>query len=169
MGSWLTTVVAIAGPGFVMGIPDFQRDLGASHIVASLAFGLYPLGFGLGPLVLAPISEVYGRNPMYRWSTVLFTCQCFSVHLSLVHYLCSCALSPVFFLPIALSPSVALVCVFRFLQGVVGSVGSTMVGGTIADIWQAKERGKPMALFSIGAFLGTVSASFPLIDIVASD
>lgn len=51
IGSWLTTLVAIAGPGFVMGIEDMQRDLGVSHFVASLAYGLYPLGFGIGPLV----------------------------------------------------------------------------------------------------------------------
>jgi len=30
-----------------------------------------------------------------------------------------------------------------------------MVGGTIADIWVAKERGKAMSFFSIGAFAGT--------------
>lgn len=52
-----------------------QRELNLSHIMASLAFSLYPLGFGLGPLVLAPISEVYGRNPMYFVSTILFTCE----------------------------------------------------------------------------------------------
>lgn len=52
-----------------------QRDFGWSHIEVSLAFSVYALGFALGPLVLAPISEVYGRNPMYRWASVLFTCQ----------------------------------------------------------------------------------------------
>lgn len=56
-----------------MGVDAMQEELGISHIVASLAFSLYALGFGMGPLVLAPISEVYGRNPMYRWSTILFT------------------------------------------------------------------------------------------------
>ncbi|KAK9894077.1 MFS general substrate transporter [Cystobasidium minutum MCA 4210] len=134
IGAWLTTLVAIAGPGFVAGTASMQRELNLSHIMASLAFSLYPLGFGLGPLVLAPISEVYGRNPMYFVSTILFT-------------LC--------YLPIALANNLPLICVFRFLSGVTGSVGSTMVGGTIADIWVARERGKAMAFFSIGAFAGT--------------
>lgn len=57
-----------------------QAELGLSHIMASLAFSLYPLGFGLGPLVLAPISEVYGRNPMYFVSTILFTRKSSSQH-----------------------------------------------------------------------------------------
>lgn len=104
-----------------------QEDLGISHFLGSLAFGLYPLGFGVGPLgetlafwpgtftahalpsaVLAPLSEVYGRNPMYLCSMVAFT---------------------LFYLPLALSRSIAVICVFRFLGGVAGSCGSTMVGG----------------------------------------
>lgn len=89
---------------------------------------------------------------MYLWSMVIFT---------------------ILYLPLALSNSIVVICVFRFLSGVSGSVGSTMVGGTllrvitlvakmlkprpgtIADIWVAKERGKPMGVFSIGAFAGT--------------
>ena len=60
------------------------------------------------PLVLAPLSEVYGRNPMYLCSMVIFT---------------------ILYLPLALSDSIAVIIVFRFLSGVSGSVGSTMVGG----------------------------------------
>ena len=63
----------MAAPGFVMGLADMQQDLGISHFLASLALSIFALGFALGPLVLAPISEVYGRNPMYLSSTVLFT------------------------------------------------------------------------------------------------
>lgn len=69
----MSPLVAIAGPGFVAGLASMQRDLDVSHFIASLAFGIYALGFGLGPLVLAPLSEVYGRNPMYIGSTILFT------------------------------------------------------------------------------------------------
>lgn len=138
-----------------------QRELNLSHIMASLAFSLYPLGFGLGPLVLAPISEVYGRNPMYLVSTVLFTCEFRCLwrlsEARLTSPLCRhiCRHISVCYLPIALANNLPLICVFRFLSGVTGSVGSTMVGGTIADIWVAKDRGKAMAFFSIGAFAGT--------------
>lgn len=77
-----------------------------------------------------------------------------SIHDMLIH-IAYILLRTVFYLPIALADNIALVCVFRFLSGVSGSVGSTMVGGTIADIWVARERGKAMAFFSIGAFAGT--------------
>lgn len=35
--------------------------------------------------------------------------------------------------------NIQTVIVGRFLQGAAGSTGSTMVGGTIADIWSPKE------------------------------
>jgi len=77
--------------------------------------------------VLAPISEVYGRNPMYRWSTVAFTRKWSPASLRSARLLS--ASHAVLYLPIALAPNVAAVCINRFLQGIAGSVGSTMVGG----------------------------------------
>lgn len=45
--------------------------------------------------------------------------------------------------------------ILRFLLGAAGSTGSTMVGGTLADIWTPAERGWPMAIFAFGAVGGT--------------
>jgi hypothetical protein len=45
-----------------------------------------------------------------------------------------------------------MVLVFRFLQGGAGSVGATLVGGSIADVWAAHERGGKMAGPSIPYF-----------------
>lgn len=47
------------------------------------------------------------------------------------------------------------VLIGRFLGGAFGSTGSTLVGGTLSDIWETKDRGLPMALFSVGAIFGT--------------
>ncbi|KAJ1026257.1 hypothetical protein NDA16_002344 [Ustilago loliicola] len=41
------------------------------------------------------------------------------------------------------------------IAGAFGSTGSTMVGGSISDIWMSSERGQPMALFATGAIFGT--------------
>ena len=54
--------------------------------------------------------------------------------------------------------SIAVVLVFRFLQGGAGSVGSTLVGGSLADIWPASERGGKMAVFALMAVSGTAFA-----------
>ncbi len=37
-----------------------------------LSISLYVLGLGIGPLVVGPLSELYGRNIIYRTSYVLF-------------------------------------------------------------------------------------------------
>lgn len=49
----------------------------------------------------------------------------------------------------------ATVLVNRFLLGAAGSVGSTLVGGTISDIFVPAQRGLPMALFGFCAVFAT--------------
>jgi MFS family permease len=81
----------------------------------------------------------------------------------------------VFYLPIALGQNITTVIIARFIGGIAASTGSTLVsssrvqtmrahvltshlaqvGGTIADIFEAKDRGLPMSLFSLCAFSGT--------------
>lgn len=90
------------------------------------------------PLLLAPLSEVYGRSYIYFVSAVVF-------------FLC--------FLPQALAKSIVLVLVFRFISGIAGSTAVSLVGGTLADVWRDEDRGTPMALFSFAAF-GCTSPRF---------
>lgn len=49
----------------------------------------------------------------------------------------------------------ATVIVARFIGGIAASTGSTLVGGTVADLFDSHERGLPMSIFSICAFMGT--------------
>lgn len=44
-------------------------------------------------------------------------------------------------------------------QGIANSVGNSMVGGTVADMFYAKERGRAMSVFSLVIFVGQVSFS----------
>ncbi|TIC30259.1 MFS general substrate transporter [Wallemia mellicola] len=64
-------------------------------------------------------------------------------------------------LPLILSPmsesfvkNIAVIVVMRWLQGACSSVGNTLVGGSIADMFDASDRGLPMAVFSLFA-IGT--------------
>lgn len=53
----------------VMGL--IQSDLGlSSDTIASFIV----LSYAVGPLVISPLSEVYGRRPLYHVNNVLFTC-----------------------------------------------------------------------------------------------
>lgn len=49
-----------------------------------------------------------------------------------------------------------------------GRTGSTLVGGTIADLFESKDRGRPMSLFSFFAFVGTGAGPgyfYPCLDL----
>jgi MFS family permease len=46
------------------------EEFHVSKEVAILAISLYVEGLGLGPLLVGPLSEVYGRNIVYRVSFV---------------------------------------------------------------------------------------------------
>jgi MFS family permease len=48
------------------------REFHVGKEVAILGVSLFVLGLGLGPLVAGPMSEIYGRNVVYRLSLALF-------------------------------------------------------------------------------------------------
>lgn len=130
----LTIVSASTGGIIEAGYPSMRKDLHASQEEAALTLSMYALGFGLAPLFLASFSEEWGRRPMYIVFSGLFT---------------------IFFIPIAAAQNIQTVIISRFLQGAAGSTGATMVGGTIADIWNTHERGLPMSMFALAAIFGT--------------
>lgn len=115
---------------------DGAPNSGATHRSSLTRASLLPSpsGFAITPLVLAPFSESYGRHRMYTVSTFFWL-------------LCT--------LGVALSTNTAMVIVFRFLAGCFASPGSTLVGGSIADLWLTFERDAAMSAFAISAFLGT--------------
>lgn len=86
------------------------------------------------PLIIAPCSEVWGRSTIYLVSAIIFT---------------------LFFIPQALATNIATVLVTRFISGIAGSTAVSLVGGTLADVWSANDRGLPMSLFAFSAFGAT--------------
>lgn len=70
-------------------------------------------------------------------------------------YCASAVLFTIFLVPIARAENIATVIVFRIFCGLAGSSGSTLVGGTIADMFSDKDRGLAMGLFSVASLSGT--------------
>ncbi|TID18249.1 major facilitator superfamily protein [Venturia nashicola] len=103
--------------------------------VKSLPIAIFVLGFGLGPLFLAPLSEEFGRRIVYTMSLALFTI--FS------------ALS-------ALAPGVAGFLTFRFFSGLAGSTSATLGTGSVGDMFDDKTRGHAQAAYSFGPTMGAV-------------
>lgn len=74
----------------------------------------YVLGLALGAIFLAPLSDFYGRNAIYKPTWCLFI---------------------LMQIPAALSRDVASLLVGRFFAGLVGSPATTVVAGSLRDMW----------------------------------
>ncbi|KAG0639689.1 major facilitator superfamily domain-containing protein, partial [Tuber brumale] len=113
------------------------RQVTAEFNVPQLAavggLSLYVAGLGIGPMFLGPLSEFYGRRPIYLVSFSLFT---------------------LLLLPCALARHIAVLLVFRFLTGMAGSAFLSVAGGTMGDMFNEAEVGAPMMLYTASTFMG---------------
>ena len=104
-----------------------------SSEITTLCLSLYILGFAIGPVLLAPLSEYYGRNPIYIISWFLLV---------------------IFQIPLALAPNIGTILVCRFIAGFFGSAPLTNTGGTVSDLWAMNDCGKPMAIYGLSSTFG---------------
>ncbi|KIO17712.1 hypothetical protein M407DRAFT_32619 [Tulasnella calospora MUT 4182] len=112
-----------------------QEQWHVSSPVTILGISLFVEGLGLGPLLLGPLSEFYGRNFVYWSSFSLFV---------------------VLNLPVALAPNIVVYLVFRFLTGVSGAAFLSVAGGSVSDLFANEEVLLPMAIYSVSPMIGPV-------------
>lgn len=88
-----------------------------------------------GPLLLAPLSEIYGRRivlSVANWFFAVWQIGC------------------------ALAPNMASLIVFRLLAGIGGSACITLGAGVIADLFPVEKRGTATSIWGVGPLLGPV-------------
>lgn len=139
-------VVAFNSAVVTADIEGVAKEFHVSVEVALLSITLFVVGFGVGPMAFAPLSEIFGRRPIYA-STLL--------------------LAVIFTIPGAVAKNIATLLVTRAIAGIAFSAPMTLVGGTLADMWKNEERGVPMAAFSAAPFIGP--AIGPLVGGFLSD
>jgi MFS family permease len=100
--------------------------------LASFIVSIYILGFCVGPLFLAPLSEIYGRFPVYYVSNVLFL---------------------IFSIACAVSSNMGMFVFFRLCQGISACPPLVLGGGTIADMMAPVERGRALTIWAMGPLL----------------
>ncbi|PSN70593.1 MFS general substrate transporter [Corynespora cassiicola Philippines] len=130
------TISSIASTIMAIGADAVAKDFTLTDsYTPALPTALYVLGIGIGPLVLAPCSELYGRR---------------------IVYLCSFLVFMVLKIGCAVSPNIKTLAVLRFLGGCAGSAGPSLGAGTIGDMFAAEERGRAQAVSSFGPIMGPV-------------
>lgn len=152
LASRLAATLNVTALAFVVGaassiesgvLPQNAAAFGVSDVVASLATGIYLLGFAAGSLVSGPLSEVLGRNAVYAGSLTLFM---------------------IWIMASGLAPNIGAQLAFRFLAGIFGCPPLTCAGGTVADLWNPLEKTLLFPMYAIlsfgGPVLGPVIASW---------
>lgn len=128
-----TFAVTFASSVYASGIESVRQRFDVSEEVATLGLSLFVLGFALGPLIWAPLSEMYGRKSIFVISYTAYTA--FSV-------------------AAACAPNITALLVLRFFASAFGSSVMTNAGGVIADTFSRAERGLATGLFAMTPFLG---------------
>ncbi|KAL7793007.1 major facilitator superfamily domain-containing protein [Trichoderma ceciliae] len=147
---WITaaTVLLVMNATFASSspsgcFPSIAESFDVSTEAAGLTITLFLLGYCAGPLVFAPLSELYGR----RW--IFYTT--FSAYLAF-NFLC------------AFAPNFGSLLVGRFLSGTFVSAPLSNGPGVLADLWNPVQRANAMGGFAamlwIGPSLGPIIAGF---------
>jgi len=133
----LTTSVYIGSSIYTPGLESVMAVFGVSQVAATLGLTLFVAGYGIGPMLWAPMSEIpqIGRNPIYLGTLAVFVA---------------------FQAPTALASNFGMLLAFRFLTGFFGSPVLATGGASIGDIWSPKVRAYPMSIWGIAAICGPV-------------
>lgn len=130
-----TLAVAFVSSAFSGGVESIIAEFECSQEVVTLGLSLFVLGFAIGPLLWAPLSEMLGRQVLFIGTYAALTA---------------------FNAGAAGSQNIGTLIVLRFFAGAFGSSPLTNAGGVIADMFPAKQRGLAMAIFAAAPFLGPV-------------
>ena len=63
--AFATLAISFASSAYSGGIAEIMQEFNCSEEVATLGISLFVLGFAIGPLLWAPLSEMYGRQLLF--------------------------------------------------------------------------------------------------------
>ncbi|KAH7054530.1 putative caffeine resistance protein 5 [Macrophomina phaseolina] len=131
----LTFSIYIGSAIYSAGLLDVEQDFGVSQVAATLGLSMFVAGYGLGPMIWSPMSEIpyIGRNPIYFITLAVFV---------------------VFQVPTALSVNFGMLLAFRFLTGFFGSPVLATGGASIGDMYAPRKRAYGICIWGIAAVCG---------------
>ncbi|KAH3914566.1 hypothetical protein HBH56_090960 [Parastagonospora nodorum] len=129
----MSIVSPLVSSMFTPGIDEIAKDLNCSTTAVIGTTTGFVVMLGIGPLLLAPLSETFGRRVVYL--------TCFSIFTLLQ-------------IPTALAPNIAFLITVRSVAGFFGSVGIANGGGTISDMFVPSERAGVFGWYLLGPLLG---------------
>jgi MFS family permease len=108
-------------------------ELDMSSSESAMALSIYLLATAFGPLVIGPLSEIYGREKVLHASNIWF-----------LIWNAACGFAN----------SKNLLIASRFLAGFGASSIYALAGGVLSDIWRPEQRGKSLGVYLLIPLLG---------------
>ncbi|KAJ0119228.1 polyamine transporter 1 [Diaporthe amygdali] len=122
-----------ASSAYSAGTSQIAEEFRVSSQVATLGTTIFLLGFGIGPLLWAPLSEVFGRRAAVL--TPMFIATCFSF-------------------ATATAKDLQTIMITRFFGAFFASAPVTNTGGVLGDLFSPAHRGIAMAGYALAVVGG---------------
>ncbi|KAK8196736.1 GTPase-activating protein, partial [Zalaria obscura] len=131
----LTTGIYIGSSIYTPGLQTVEQRFGVSQVAGTLGLTLFVAGYGVGPMLWAPMSEIpqIGRNPIYMGTLLVFV---------------------LFQIPTALASNFGMLLAFRFLTGFFGSPVLATGGASLSDMYTPNKRAYAISIWGIAAVCG---------------
>ena len=114
-----------------------------NSVEAVMALSAFMLATAFGPIVIGPLSEVYGRKPILHASNIWFL---------------------IWNLVCGFANSKGLLIAARFLAGFGASAIYSLAGGVLGDVWRPEQRGRSLGIYLLiplfGAAVGPIIGGF---------
>ncbi len=140
IGALLVAVGPVSMALFTPALPQITHDFATTDSMVKMTISLYFAGFALAQLVCGPLSDGFGRKPV--------------VMAFMAIYLAASVLA-------LFSPTIEVLILARFLQGIGGSVGVAIARAVVRDLYVGESSSRIMNL--IGLILGIGPAFAPTI------
>ncbi|KAM0543850.1 hypothetical protein ACHAPJ_012087 [Fusarium lateritium] len=143
---WLSTILVscftfispVSSTMLAPALPDLADEFDiSSDFETYLLMSIFLLAYAIGPFLLAPLSEMFGRVVVLQSANMFY---------------------------LIFNTTKQQMLIFRFLSGLGGSAPQALGGGVLSDCWRREERGTATAIYSLAPFLGP--AVGPIADAV---
>ncbi|KAE8134452.1 major facilitator superfamily domain-containing protein [Aspergillus pseudotamarii] len=122
---------------FTPSIPRIEEVFGATTAEATLGLSLFVIAYGIGPLILSPLSNLpsIGRTPVYVLGSLAFC---------------------LFNIGTALAKNLHTVLILRFFGGFIGSAPISVGGATLMEVYGPTEIPYAIALYAVSGVCGPI-------------
>jgi len=132
--SLYTFITPVASSMMSPAATDIGKEFGVTNeVILSMSVSIFILAYAFGPLILGPLSEIFGRARVLQIANLFFLA--FNLACGFAH-------------------NIGEFLAFRLLAGFGGSAPLAIGGAVIGDLFDAEHRGEAVAIYSLAPLLG---------------